>query len=200
MQWGLTPSEHLSKSLTPPQGNSGPLHQPAYGTRPSGEQHAASPPGRQRLPLAPEPRGAPSTGWAVPSFLQCPTPSFCPSGEWEKELVPSLALRDLGRRQGTASLTPPHDADDPSPPRTVSHDLFLGSYVTREPNLGSTGSTTIQTVFPHAQAGEDSHLAIFAVPHVTQAHTHHVIVKSHGPGVRKRPGTGQAAPLPSARP
>lgn len=125
--------------------------------------------------------------------------SFCPSGEWEKELVPFSALRDFGRRQGTAFHTPPYDADDPSPSRTVSHDLFLGSYVTSEADLGSTGSTTIQTVFPHVQAGEDSHLAIFTAPHVMQVNRHHIIVKSHGSGVRGCQGSSQAAPLPSAR-
>lgn len=124
---------------------------------------------------------------------------FCPSREWEKELVPSSALRDSGRRQAVAFRTPPHDADDPSPPGTGSHDLFLCSYVTSEANLGSTGSTTIQTVFPHVQAGEDSHLAIFTAPHVTQANTHHVMVKSLGSGVRECQGSSQAVPLPSAR-
>lgn len=83
-----------------------------------------------------------------------------------KALVPFQVLRDFGSRQGIALHTPPHDADDPSPLRTVSHDLFLCSYVIREANLGSTGSTTIQTAFLHVQAGDDSHLAIFTMPHV----------------------------------
>lgn len=148
----------------------------------------AARPGGQRLPLAPEPRGAPSAGWAGSSFLKCLTTSFCPSGEWGKELVPLLAWRDFGRRQRAAFHTPPCDADDPSPPRMVSHDLFPGSYVTGEANAGSTGSTTIQTVFPHVQAGEDSHLARFTAPHVMQADTHHVMVKSHGSGGKRTPG------------
>lgn len=117
----------------------------------------------------------------------------------EKALVPFLALRDFGRRQGTVFYTPPHDADDPSPPRTVSHDLFLCSYVISEANLGSTGFTTIQTVFPHVQAGDDSHLAISTTPHVMQVNTHHVMVKSKRSRVREHQGSSQALPLPRAR-
>lgn len=135
------------------------------------------------------PSGAPSI---VSTFLKYLMTLFCPSGEWEKALVPFLALRDFGRRRGAAFHTPPHDANDPSPRRTVSHDLFLCSYVINEANLGSTGSTTIQMVFPHVQAGDDSHLAIFTTPHVTQANTHLIMVKSKGSGVRECRGSGQA--------
>ena len=101
-----------------------------------------------------------------------------------KALIPFLAWRDFERKQGTAFHTPPRDAYDPSPLRTVSHDLFLCSYVTSEANLGSTGSTTMQTVFPHVRAGDDSHLAIFPTPPEMQANTHHVMVRSKGSGVR----------------
>lgn len=82
----------------------------------------------------------------------------------------------------------------------VSHDLFLCSYVTSEANLGSAGSTTIQTAFPHVQAGDDSHLAIFTTPHATQANTHHVMAKSKGSRARERQGPSQALPPPRARP
>lgn len=163
-----------------------------------GNRLAAHPRG-QCLPPAPRPSGAPSAVWGVSGFLKCQMTLFCSSGEWEKALVPLLALRDFGRRQGTAFHTPPHDADDPSPPRTVSHDLFLCSYVTREANLGSTGSTTMQTVFPHVRAGDDAHLAIFPTPHAAQANTHHVMVKSEGSGIREHQGSSQPLPLPRAR-
>lgn len=156
----------------------------------------ATHPGGQCLLPAPMTSGAPST---VSTFLKYLMTLFCPSGEWERALVPFLALRDFGRRRGAAFHTPPHDANDPSPPRTVSHDLFLCSYVINEANLGSTGSTTIQMVFLHVQAGDDSHLAIFTTPHVTQANTHLIIVKSKGSGVRECRGSGQAPPLPRAR-
>lgn len=152
-------------SLAPMQGIPGPPHQPAWITGPTGEQRAGG-----TFHQHPVPSGAPSPRRAVSSFLKWLMTSFCPSGEWEKGFVLSSPL---GRRQGTAFHTPPRDADDSSPPRTVSHDLFLCSYVTSEANLGSTGSTTIQTVFPHVRAGEDSHLAIVTAPHVTQADTSH---------------------------
>lgn len=82
-------------------------------------------------------------------------------------------------------------ADDPSPPRMVSHDLFLCSYVTSEANLGSTGSTTIQTVFPHVQPGHDSHLAICTTRQATQANAYPIMVKSKDSGVRDREGSRQ---------
>lgn len=121
-------------------------HPPDLDNGRSGEQQAGSLPWR----AAPIPSG---TGWGVSSFLKCLRTSLCPSGEWEKALVPLPVLRDLGRRRRTASHTPPHDADDPSPLRMVSHDLFLGAYVISEANLGSTGSTTIRAAFPHVQTG-----------------------------------------------
>ena len=127
----------------------------------------ATHPGEQCLPPAPRPPRAPSAGQRVSNFLKHPVTSFCPSGKWGKALIPFLAWRDFGRRQGRAFHTPPRDADDPSPPRTVSHDLFLCSYVTSKANLGSTGSTTMQTAFPHVRAGDDSHLAIFPTPPAT---------------------------------
>lgn len=143
---------------------------------PSGEQQVSSPPGGQCLLPAPTPSGAPLI---VSTFLKCLMTLFCPFAEWETALlVPFLALRNFGRGRGTAFHTPPHDADDPSPPRTVSHDLFLCSYVINEANLGSTGSTTIQTIFLHVRAGDGSHLAIFTTPHVTQVDIQLIMVRA----------------------
>lgn len=69
-----------------------------------------------------------------------------------KGSCPFAGLEGFWKEAKNSISPPPQDADDPSPPRMVPM-IYFCAYVISEANVGSTGSTTIQTAFPQVHAG-----------------------------------------------